>query len=207
MVTMTSAPRSGPDAWDQMYETPPAWDIGRPQPALLALFESGTVRGRVLDIGCGTGEHVLLAASHGLDATGVDVSAAAVGMARSKATERDVSGIRFVVGDVLQPATVEALDGPYDTITDCGVFHVFSDEDRARYVASVRELLRTGGTYVMLVFSDEEPAGWGPRRVSQDEIRAALGHGWQISSINPTHMDVRIPSVRPHCWLTIATAI
>lgn len=207
MVAMTSAPRSGPDAWDQVYETPPAWDIGRPQPALAALFESGTVRGRVLDIGCGTGEHVLLAASHGLDATGVDVSAAAVEMARRKAAERGVSAVRFVVGDVLWPATVESLDGPYDTVTDCGVFHVFSDEDRTRYVASVRALLRAGGTYVMLVFSDEEPAGWGPRRVSQDEIRTALGHGWQISSIEPTHMETRIQPARPRCWLTIATAI
>src|SRR5262245_61449495 len=71
MVTMTSAPRSGPDAWDLMYQTPPAWDIGRPQPALLALASSGALHGRVLDIGCGTGEHVLMAAAHGLDATGV----------------------------------------------------------------------------------------------------------------------------------------
>jgi SAM-dependent methyltransferase len=206
MVSMTSAPRSGPDAWDQMYETPPAWDIGRPQPALVSLFASGAVRGRVLDIGCGTGEHVLLAASYGLDATGVDVSAAAVDMATRKAAERGVSGVRFVVGDVLRPATVSSLDGPYDTVTDCGVFHVFSDEDRLLYVASVRDLLRAGGTYVMLVFSDEEPPGWGPRRVSQGEIRAALDHGWRIESIEPTHMETRIQPARPRCWLTIATA-
>ena len=137
----------------------------------------------------------------------MDVSAAAVELATRKAAERGASGVRFVVGDVLQPATVASLDGPYDTVTDCGVFHVFSDEDRPRYVASIRELLRAGGTYVMLVFSDEEPPGWGPRRVAQGEIRAALGQGWRIESIEPTHMEVRIESVRPRCWLTIATAV
>src|ERR1700735_2878166 len=52
----------------------PPWDIGHPQPAFLALARSGELRGRVLDIGCGTGEHALMAAGLGLDATGIDVA-------------------------------------------------------------------------------------------------------------------------------------
>jgi cyclopropane fatty-acyl-phospholipid synthase-like methyltransferase len=190
-----------------MYQTPPAWDIGRPQPALLSLASSGALAGRVLDIGCGTGEHVLMAALHGLDATGVDVSAEAVRRATRKAAERGVTQVRFVVGDVLQPATVQSLDGPFDTIIDCGVFHVFSDDERTRYVTSVRALLRDGGRYVMLVFSDEEPPGWGPRRITQDEIRAALVRGWRIESIDSAHMQTRMQPAQPRCWLTIATAI
>jgi hypothetical protein len=41
----------------------PPWDTGAPQPALLALAKAGALRGRVLDIGCGTGEHTLMAAA------------------------------------------------------------------------------------------------------------------------------------------------
>ncbi len=59
-----------------LYASPPPWDIGRPQPALLGLARAGLVRGRVLDAGCGTGEHTLMAASLGLDATGIDLASA-----------------------------------------------------------------------------------------------------------------------------------
>jgi SAM-dependent methyltransferase len=64
-------PAAGPD---DLYTTRPPWDIDRPQSVFAALAAAGQVRGRVLDIGCGTGEHALLAASLGLDAIGVDRS-------------------------------------------------------------------------------------------------------------------------------------
>jgi SAM-dependent methyltransferase len=49
-----------------------------PQPAFLALAEAGAIHGRVLDVGCGTGEHALMCAALGLDATGVDLSGVAL---------------------------------------------------------------------------------------------------------------------------------
>src|SRR6266568_3429515 len=53
---------------EDLYTSPPPWDIGRPQPAFLTLAEAGAIQGRVLDVGCGTGEHVLMCAALGLDA-------------------------------------------------------------------------------------------------------------------------------------------
>jgi hypothetical protein len=46
-----TAPR-GPE---DLYTSPPPWDIGRPQPAFRALADAGAIQGRVLDVGCGTG--------------------------------------------------------------------------------------------------------------------------------------------------------
>ena len=71
-MAMTTPPRD----WDAVYKaaTPPPWDIGRPQPAFVRLADSGLLCGAVLDAGCGTGEHALLAAARGADAVGVDVS-------------------------------------------------------------------------------------------------------------------------------------
>lgn len=66
----------------------PSWDIGRPQPAIVRLAEEGAIEGRVLDVGCGTGENALCVASLGLDVVGVGAAPTAIERARAKATER-----------------------------------------------------------------------------------------------------------------------
>src|SRR5215217_4972205 len=67
------SPSEQAERFSAMYEAgPPPWDIGRPQPAFLELAEQGALTGRVLDVGCGTGEHALMAAARGFDATGID---------------------------------------------------------------------------------------------------------------------------------------
>jgi hypothetical protein len=56
---------SGPnfDSAYDAYEGIPPWDIGAPQPDLAGLAQGATLKGRVLDVGCGMGEHALLVAS------------------------------------------------------------------------------------------------------------------------------------------------
>jgi len=73
-----------PLAFHDLHGGRPPWDTGAPQPALLALTKAGELRGRVLDIGCGTGEHTLMAAAAGLDATGIDLAAGAPEAARGR---------------------------------------------------------------------------------------------------------------------------
>ena len=77
-------PMRGSQSWDAVYAGSPPWDIGRPQSAFRALAEAGALRGRVLDVGCGTGEHTLMAAALGLDATGVDIAPTALAIARAQ---------------------------------------------------------------------------------------------------------------------------
>src|SRR6202795_1436144 len=89
-------------SWDEVYaaSVPPPWDLGRPQPAFVRLAEQGLLTGQVLDVGCGTGEQTLLAASSGAEALGVDVSPLALEQARSKAAARGIK-VRFEVADAL----------------------------------------------------------------------------------------------------------
>ncbi len=167
--------------WDASYvaDQPPPWDIGRPQPVFSRLAEQGLLRGRLLDAGCGTGENTMMAAAHGADALGVDVAPTAIGKARQKAAERG-SAARFEVADVLDLAQ---LGLAFDTVVDSGVFHVFDDRDRARYVTSLASVMRPGATCYLLCFSDRQPGTMGPRRITQDELTAAFRDGWDIGSI------------------------
>ena len=74
---------------------------------------------------------------------------------------------------------------------DSGLFHVFSDEDRARYVAGLAHVTKPGGRLILLCFSDEEPGTQGPRRVSQGEIREAFAGDWDVEEIRPERFEVR----------------
>ncbi len=194
--------------WDASYTAaaPPPWDIGRPQPAIVGLAESGLLTGRVLDVGCGTGEHALLAASQGAQATGIDVSPPAIERARGKAAERGLDA-RFEVADALDAHALGAVDPgrPFDVIIDIGVFHVFSDDDRPRYVASLARALRPAGTLYLMCFSDRQPGDFGPRRVRQDELRAAFSDGWAVQSITASTLEIRPVGdvTQAQAWLAI----
>lgn len=191
----TMPPRRSQD-FDAAYEGTPPWDIGRPQPAFQQLADAGRLHGKVLDAGCGTGEHALMAAGLGLDATGIDVAAAAIAIARRKARERDLRA-RFVVGDALH---LEDLDAQFDTVLDCGLFHVFDDDQRARYVESLGSVIHSGGSYHMLCFSDRQPGDWGPRRVTVGEIEASFSTGWRIAAIDATTLTVNLDPDRVLAW-------
>jgi SAM-dependent methyltransferase len=166
--------------FDDAYRGTPPWDIGQPQPAFVALAERGDIQGSVLDAGCGTGENALYFASLGHETWGIDGAPAAIEQARQKAQERDLS-VEFRVHDAL---ALEKLGRTFDTVTDSGLFHVFDDEDRARYVESLGRVLGSGGRYFMLCFSDRQPGAFPlPRRVTQEEIRAAFADGWRADEI------------------------
>lgn len=188
-------------SFDDAYLGIPPWEIGRPQPALAALVEAGEVTGRVLDVGCGTGELALLAEARGLDVTGVDSSPRAIAMARQKAADRGITGVRFEVGDALDLAVLGAM---FDTVLDSGVFHVFDDADRARYVESIRQVAVLGARYHLLVFSDATPGDWGPRRVRRSELEAAFAHGWELRTVEAATFEVTLPGVTVHAWRATA---
>lgn len=150
------------------------WDIGRPQPALVEAGRRGWVRGSVLEVGCGTGEHALHFAAAGHVVVGVDVVPAAIERAEAKAAARKLARPpRFIVADVLGQS--QALSGrAFDTVIDMGFFHTLDDQERLVWRARLADLLAPGGSYVMVCFSDLVPGDAGPRRVSEADIRATF---------------------------------
>jgi SAM-dependent methyltransferase len=189
--------------WDASYTggTPAPWDIGRPQPTLVRLADEGRLTGRLLDAGCGTGENALLAAGRGADVTGIDVAPTAIERARAKAAARGLAA-RFEVADALD---LGRLGLTADIVIDSGVFHVFGDDDRARYVASLAAVLRPGGVCYLMCFSDRQPGTWGPRRVRADELRAAFSDGWAVESITAETFDINPVNgaTQVQAWLAV----
>jgi hypothetical protein len=56
-----------------------------------------------------------------------------------------------------------------------------------------------------LVSGPERDVGnWGPRRVTDDELRAAFGSGWRIVSLAPERFDINpgLGSRTAESWLT-----
>ncbi len=129
------------------------------------------MRGPVLDAGCGTGEHALYFAAAGYDVVGVDVVPAAIDRAVAKAAARGLANPpRFVVADILEQP--QALVGrAFGTVVDMGFFHTLSDEERSTWRAVLADLLASGGSYVMMCFSELVPGDYGPRHISEAEIR------------------------------------
>jgi SAM-dependent methyltransferase len=187
--------------WDTRYTGGSAvWDIDRPQPAFVRLAEEGRLTGRLLDAGCGSGEHTLLAASRGVDAIGIDIAPTPIARARAKAAERGLTA-RFEVADVFD---LGWLGLTADTVIDCGTFHMWDDDDdRARYVTSLAAVLRPGGHFFLACASDRMPGTWGPRRTSADELRAVFSDGWNVESMTAHTLEIspKKDTTRIQAWL------
>jgi ubiquinone/menaquinone biosynthesis C-methylase UbiE len=191
-------------AFNESYRGTPPWDVGHPQAEFVRLSLDGNIRGKVLDVGCGTGENALFFAGLGQEVWGVDAAPLAIEKAKRKVSERGFKAT-FVLGDALH---LEKLDQRFDTITDSGLFHVFPDDDRILFAKSLRSALNRGGKYFMLCFSDEEPTGWGgPRRVSREEIRATFRDGWNVDWIREARFESTFHEEGGYAWLSSITSV
>jgi cyclopropane fatty-acyl-phospholipid synthase-like methyltransferase len=144
-----------------------------------------------------------MAAASGLESTGIDVAPTAIRLAREKAAQRSLEA-RFEVWDALD---LSALGEQFDTVLDCGLFHVFDDKDRARFVAGLGDVVVPGGRYFLLCFSDKQPGDWGPRRVRQDELRTSFADRWRIDSIQDAVLEVTLSPEGAQAWLGTFTRV
>ena len=186
------------NSFESVYRGMPGWEIGRPQKEFINLEAADEIHGLVLDAGCGTGENALYLVKQGYDVIGVDVASAAISKARKKAWARGLHGL-FLVQDALD---LQSLGLKFDTIIDSGLFHVFSDDARKKFVKTIDSVLRVGGSYLMICFSEHEPPGWGPRRITQAEIKDAFRDGFKINYFREAIFETNHEQSEIRAWLT-----
>ena len=189
--------------FDSMYDGIPPWDIGRPQKEIVKAVKRGEISGKVLDVGCGTGEHVMYLAGLVQEVWGIDFSPKAIKRANENAERRKISA-NFLVLDALQ---LQSLEEKFDSIVDSGLFHVFSDKERLEFSQSLSSVLKSGGSYHMLCFSDKEPKDWGgPRRITQKEIRDTF-KDWRINYVREARFESNFHEDGGMAWFSYLTKV
>jgi SAM-dependent methyltransferase len=115
---------------------------------LLRLVDFDGYRGRtVLEVGCGAGVDLARFARGGADVTGVDLSAAAIELARTNFAQRGLAG-RFEVADAER---LPFPDNVFDLIYAHGVVQYTPDPQRL--VDECRRVLAPGGEAIVQVYN------------------------------------------------------
>jgi cyclopropane fatty-acyl-phospholipid synthase-like methyltransferase len=104
-------------------------------------------RGKVLDIGCGTGIYAALMAKQGLQVTGIDFVSTALEFAKIRAEKLGLN-IHFVQADVTEWETHEK----YDLILDSGCLHGICGPNRLRYKEQILQWMAENSNYVLVHF-------------------------------------------------------
>ena len=146
--------------------------------------------GRVLDLGCGTGEHSRFLAAHGFDVVGIDASPSML----EKATEAPIPGnLHFVEGDISE---VERLaEGVFDAAICLGntLPHIDTPSSMQRLLAGLAARLRAGAPLLIQILNYERILGTGQRFLPLN-FRSGDGPGEEIVFLRlmTPHEDGRV---------------
>jgi cyclopropane fatty-acyl-phospholipid synthase-like methyltransferase len=174
----------------------PPWDLDGPTPFVREVESRGGFRGVVLDAGCGTGENALYLAARGHTVFGIDAAPTAIARARAKADQRHLHSVTFVEADACE---IPGFTNAFDTVLDCGFFHVLSPHDQARYVQALNRATRPAAILHLMAFSDHNPprterrpAGCFTHGVSETELREAFSPEWDLESLQEVRSTLQV---------------
>jgi len=108
--------------------------------------------GRLLDLGCGTGRHVVHFAARGFEVTGVDLSEPMLAITRRKLAEEGC-GATLVHGDITRLDELGLGRFDYAICMFSTVGMIYGAENRLRFLRAVRDHLEPGGLFAFHVHS------------------------------------------------------
>jgi SAM-dependent methyltransferase len=132
--------------------------------------------GKVLELGCGTGDNAIYLDDHGWQVTAVDFVAKAIELARAKAGAQHAT-VRFEQADVTRLSS-EGLGDDFGLITDNGCLHAMSDTDRDSYVREVSAVAAPDAR--LLIIALEPGVRRNVRGIDQADIERRFATGWTL---------------------------
>ena len=193
--------------WDGLFTR--RRDVAENAYVLRRLRASGALRGRVLDVGCGTGLLLDLTALSPAQYVGVDVAPAMVARAREK-----YPGHTFVVGDA-QALPLPA--GDVDAVVS--LFCATSYTDLGRAMREYRRVMRPGAALFLILYGRRNdglngntgvysgaPAARPPHAYYDRAAVARVCRGWvrdlEMTGLRYAALPDAAPVLAHRAWLT-----
>jgi SAM-dependent methyltransferase len=143
--------------------------------------------GKALDLGCGSGMHLVTLAERGWTVTGVDLVDKALARARERVASSGVTA-NVVQADVTQlPA--EVVGTGFDFFLDLGCFHGLKPQERAAMATAVTARANPTATLVMFAFGKPVGPRFMPQGATRADIEAAYAD-WDVVDVTTPPADV-----------------
>jgi ubiquinone/menaquinone biosynthesis C-methylase UbiE len=188
-------PMDSRDHWETIYGTKAATDVSWYQ--LEATVSLQLIRqvapshtAAILDVGGGASTLVdSLVSLHYSNITVLDIAANALASARARLGSK-AERVRWIAGDAL---AIDLPDHSIDVWHDRAVFHfLLSAEDRRRYVAQVKRVLRNDGHVIIATFAEDGPtrcSGLPVERYNAEQLHGEFGDEFRLlTSVRERHI-------------------
>ena len=184
------------DAYDDLYKDKNYTEECRLIDRLLQSYGNGTVRS-VLDLGCGTGNHVLPLAEKGYKLVGVDRSARMLDAARQKLSNQRLSGQTvFYEGDIRSFRVEQSFDASLMMFAVLG--YQLENRDVLAALRTARRHVESGGILIFDVWYGPAVLNEGP----SDRVKSIATNEGQILRLASGQVDVQrqLCKVSYHLW-------